>query len=67
MKLNIQIRLCLIQEIFYGLTQNYDLETSGKIGALVSGKVVEVMGANLPDYQWSEIHEEIRKIVELKN
>jgi sugar/nucleoside kinase (ribokinase family) len=52
---------------FYGLTHNYDLETSGKIAALVSGKVVEVMGANLPDHQWPEIHEEIRKIIELKN
>lgn len=52
---------------FYGLTHNYDLETCGKIAALVSGKVVEVIGANLPDHQWPEIQEEIRKIVELKN
>lgn len=48
---------------FYGLTHNYDLETCGKIAALVSGKVVEVMGANLPDHQWADIHEEIRKII----
>jgi len=48
---------------FYGLTHNYDLETCGKIAALVSGKVVEVMGANLPDHQWADINEEIRKIV----
>lgn len=52
---------------FYGLTHNYDLETCGKIAAFVSGKVVEVMGANLPDHQWPEIQEEIRKIVELRN
>lgn len=52
---------------FYGLTKNYDLLTCGKIAALVSGKVVEVMGANLPDHQWPQIKEEIRKIVELKN
>jgi sugar/nucleoside kinase (ribokinase family) len=52
---------------FYGLTRNYDLLTCGKIAALVSGKVVEVMGANLPDHLWPEIHEEIRKIIELKN
>lgn len=52
---------------FYGLTHNYDLETCGKIAALVSGKVVEVMGANLPDEQWPGIKEEIKKIVELKN
>ena len=52
---------------FYGLTHNYDLETCGKIAAFISGKVVEVMGANLPDDKWPEIHEEIRKIVKLKN
>ena len=49
---------------FYGLTNGYNLETSGKIAALVSGKVVEVVGANLPEYQWPEIREEIRNIVE---
>ena len=52
---------------FYGLTHNYDLETCGRIAALVSGKVVEVMGANLPDHQWPEIKDEISKIVKLKN
>ena len=52
---------------FYGLSNNYDLLTCGKIAALVSGKVVEVMGANLPDHQWPHVKEEIRKIVELKN
>ncbi len=48
---------------FYGLTNGYDLETSGKIAALISGKTVEVMGANLPDHQWPLVKEEIRKIV----
>ena len=48
---------------FYGLTNGYNLETCGKIAALVSGKVVEVMGANLPDEQWPEIQKEIAKIV----
>ena len=50
---------------FYGLTNGCDLEACGKIAALVSGKVVEVMGANLPDEQWPEINKEIKKIVEL--
>jgi sugar/nucleoside kinase (ribokinase family) len=50
---------------FYGLTHNFDLETCGKIAALVSGKVVEVMGANLPDSQWPLVKEEIGKIVKL--
>ncbi len=49
---------------FYGLTKNYDLATCGKIAALVSGKVVEVMGANLPEKQWTEIHSEIQKIIQ---
>ncbi len=52
---------------FYGLTHNHDLETCGKIASMVSGKVVEVMGANLPDSQWPEIQDEIKKIVGLEN
>lgn len=48
---------------FYGLTQNFGLETCGKIAAFISGKVVEVMGANLPDSQWPEINKEIGNIV----
>ena len=43
----------------HGLTQNYDLEKCGKIAALVSGKVVEVMGANLPFDTWQEINDKI--------
>jgi sugar/nucleoside kinase (ribokinase family) len=48
---------------FYGLTNGYDLQTCGKIAALISGKVVEVIGANLPDEQWPEIKRQIKKIV----
>lgn len=44
---------------FYGLAQGFNLEICGKIAALVSGKVVEVMGANLPDNRWPEIKKEI--------
>jgi len=47
----------------YGLTNGYSLEKCGKIAALVSGKVVEVMGANLPDEQWIEIKKDLEKIV----
>ena len=46
----------------YGLIQGYDLEKCGRIAALVSGKVVEVMGANLPDSAWEEINEKISKM-----
>lgn len=52
---------------FYGLTNGYNLETCGKIAALVSGKTVEVMGANLPDHQWVSVNEEIKKIIRQKS
>jgi len=48
---------------FYGLTNDYDLETCGKIAALISGKVVEVMGPNLPDMAWVEVKKEIAEII----
>lgn len=48
---------------FYGLTHGYTMEQCGKIAALVSGKVVEVMGPNLPDSAWPEVKAEIAKIV----
>ena len=48
---------------FYGLTNGYDMATCGKIAALVSGKVVEVMGPNLPDSAWAEVKQEIAKVV----
>ncbi len=49
---------------FYGLTNGYNMEVCGKIAALVSGKVVEVMGPNLPAEQWAELKLEIEKIVQ---
>lgn len=39
----------------YGLSQGYDLEKCGSIAALISGKVVEVMGAKIPDAFWPGI------------
>lgn len=39
----------------YGLTKGYSLEKCGKIAALVSGKVVEVMGAKIPEAFWPGI------------
>ncbi|MCF8302605.1 MAG: adenosine kinase [Bacteroidales bacterium] len=40
----------------YGLISNYDLETSGKIGSLLAGKVIEVTGAKMNMEKWNEIH-----------
>ncbi len=47
----------------YGITHGYNLETCGKIAALVAGKVVEVMGPNLPDTVWENVKAEIEKLV----
>ena len=47
----------------FGLAKDYSLEVCGKIGSLVSGNVVEVLGAKMTDAVWEDIHAEIRKIV----
>ncbi len=43
----------------YGLTKNFPLKKCGDIASLVAGKVVEVLGANLPDATWAEINNKI--------
>ena len=48
----------------FGLANNYSLEVCGKIGSLISGNVVEVLGAKMTDEVWESIQEEIRKIVD---
>jgi len=39
----------------YALAEGYPLEKAGKLGALLAGKVVEVMGAKIPEEQWPEL------------
>lgn len=43
----------------FGLANNFSLEICGKIGSLVSGNVVEVLGAKMSNEVWEEIHKEI--------
>ncbi|MDD4971347.1 MAG: adenosine kinase [Paludibacter sp.] len=47
----------------FGLANNYSLEVCGKIGSLISGNVVEVLGAKMPDEVWETIQGEIGRIV----
>jgi sugar/nucleoside kinase (ribokinase family) len=47
----------------YGLANDYPLEVCGKIGSLVSGHVVEVIGAKMTDKVWSGIRQEVEHIV----
>ncbi len=39
----------------YGLMNGYSVEISGKMGACVGGKVVEVIGAKMNDQKWNEV------------
>lgn len=39
----------------YGLTQNIDLKKCGDIGSVLSGKVIEVIGAKMNEERWSII------------
>lgn len=47
----------------YGLANDYSHELCGKIGSLVSGKVVEVIGAKIADEVWLEINKEIKAMI----
>jgi sugar/nucleoside kinase (ribokinase family) len=46
----------------YGLTCGYQLERCGKIGALLAERIIQVVGAELPDTAWEEIKTEISRL-----
>jgi sugar/nucleoside kinase (ribokinase family) len=46
----------------YGLTKDLSLIKCGQIAALISGKVVEVMGAKIPENKWAKIIQEVKAI-----
>ena len=47
----------------FGLASNYSLEVCGQIGSVVSGNVVEVLGAKMSEEVWESIHADIKQIV----
>ncbi|NDP21526.1 MAG: adenosine kinase [Paludibacter sp.] len=47
----------------FGLANKFSLEVCGKIGSLVSGNVVEVLGAKMTNEVWETIHMELKNIV----
>ena len=47
----------------FGLTSGYSLERCAKIGTLVSGEVIQVIGTTLPDKVWNAI----KRKLELNN
>lgn len=46
----------------YGFAHGLPIPVCGQLGALLSGKVIEVLGAGIPDPLWQEIHQEVHKI-----
>lgn len=43
----------------YGLSQKFSLDKCGKIGAILGGNVIEVMGAKMDENRWEKIRSEI--------
>ncbi len=46
----------------YGLTCGYSLEKCAKIGSILSGNVIQVIGAELPEISWERIKKEISEL-----
>jgi len=46
----------------YGLSRGLSLEKCGQIGAILSGRVIEVIGPKMDAQTWTEIKEQVRKI-----
>ncbi|KAA6305370.1 hypothetical protein EZS27_042979, partial [termite gut metagenome] len=47
----------------YGLTCGYSLEKCGKIGAILSENVIQVIGTTLPKPKWDEIKLKINEVL----
>ena len=46
----------------YGLANNFNLGNCGKLGSLLASKVIQVLGAKIPDRDWSEILNVVEKM-----
>jgi sugar/nucleoside kinase (ribokinase family) len=47
----------------FGLVNGYDLEKCGKIGAILAGKVIEVIGPKISEDNWKMVRDMIDRIV----
>jgi len=48
----------------YGLVKGQPLETCGNIGAVLSGRVIEVLGAKLDESAWENIRRQVQSIMD---
>ncbi len=46
----------------YGLIKDYSLDKCGKIGSILAGKTIEVIGPKMDDQQWDEVRNLVEKI-----
>ncbi|MDA3904898.1 MAG: adenosine kinase [Bacteroidales bacterium] len=47
----------------YGIMNELSLDKAGKIGAVLSGNVIEVIGAKMDEKRWLKIKDEVNKII----
>ena len=47
----------------YGMLNGLSLPLCGEIGSTLAGKVIEVIGARIPDATWTEIRDSVKNIV----
>ncbi len=47
----------------YGMANGYSPDKCGKIGSLLAGKVIEVLGAKIGDETWKIINDEVKLII----
>ncbi len=47
----------------FGLMKGMSLDKAGKIGALLAGNVIEVIGAKMDEIRWAKIISEVNKII----
>ena len=46
----------------YGLTNNFSMEGCGEAGSILSGNVIEAIGAKISDDRWVKIREQLSKL-----
>ncbi len=47
----------------YAWLNGYSLETAGKMGAILGGEVVQVIGASIPPYRWDSVKTRFKKLI----
>lgn len=47
----------------YGFTRNATIEQSGRIGSLLAGNIIDVVGAKIPDEHWEQIKLKVNEIL----